>query len=382
MSENQNTLEFSIPSSRDQLVEKTIEKIKKHTYIDPLFDAGFKAFLSDEDALVNFLNGVFRLEDDDKIESVIIKSTEINIVFPVVKPFRLDIRARTSNGIYINVEMQKARPDYFVDRILLQHSAFMLQSKYEWDQLNFGNLPANLTKQERAKRELHRYEVPPTYAIWICDFPVGKQKIFRGDWAIRNRDGLTLSDKMMYIVYDLTKFNKPYKDIVTAEERWLYLLKHAGKAEKLPDFDDSVIAKAIQRILVKQASEKLIKDQANNMVWTEEELDRWALLEVRAERRAIAKGRKQGLEQGREEGRVQGREEGRVQGREEGRVQGREEGRVQGREEGREQGRVEGREQERVENEVAKAARDKKIAEYLRSIGVSEDGVSKALSIK
>jgi predicted transposase YdaD len=63
-------------------------------------------------------------------------------------------------------------------------------------------------------------------------------------------------------------------------------------------------------------------------------------------------------------------------------VQGREEGRVQGREEGREQGRVEGREQERVENEVAKAARDKKIAEYLRSIGVSEDGVSKALSIK
>ncbi len=34
-------------------------------------------------------------------------------------------------------------------------------------------------------------------------------------------------------------------------------------------------------------------------------------------------------------------------------------------------------------NERAKnAARDKKIAEYLRSIGVSEDGVAKALSIK
>jgi len=33
-------------------------------------------------------------------------------------------------------------------------------------------------------------------------------------------------------------------------------------------------------------------------------------------------------------------------------------------------------------NEVAKAARDKKIAEYLRSLGVSEDSVAKALSIK
>jgi hypothetical protein len=41
-----------------------------------------------------------------------------------------------------------------------------------------------------------------------------------------------------------------------------------------------------------------------------------------------------------------------------------------------------GREQERAKNEVAKAARDKKIAEYLRSLGVSEDSVAKALSIK
>ena len=36
------------------------------------------------------------------------------------------------------------------------------------------------------------------------------------------------------------------------------------------------------------------------MVWTEEELDRWALLEVRAEQKAIAKGREQGLVQGRD----------------------------------------------------------------------------------
>ena len=162
--------------------------------------------------------------------------------------------------------MQKAKPDYFVDRVLLQHSAFMLQSKYEWDQLNFGNLPTNLTKEQRATREIHRYEVPPTYAIWICDFPISEQKLFRGDWAIRNKDCLTLSNKMMYILYDLTKFNKTFEEIVTAEERWLYLLKHAGKAEKLPDFNDSVIAKAIHRILVYSAPEKLIIDQANDMV--------------------------------------------------------------------------------------------------------------------
>ena len=39
---------------------------------------------------------------------------------------------------------------------------------------------------------------------------------------------------------------------------------------------------------------------------------------------------------------------------------------------------AEGEANERAKN----AARDKKVAEYLRSIGVSEDSVAKALSIK
>jgi len=309
MPENKDTLDFAITTSRDQLVDKTIEEIRKHTYLDPLFDAAFKALLSDEEALVNFLNGVFHQKDENKIESVVIKNSEINVIFPAVKSFRLDIRARTSNGVDINIEMQKAKPDFFVDRVILQHSAFMLQSKYDWDKLNFGGFPSNLTKKERAEREIHRYELPPTYAIWICDFPISKQSESRGDWAVRNKEGLTLSDKMMYILYDLTKFNKPYEEIATAEERWLYLLKHAGKAESLPDFNDSVIAKAINRILVNRASEKLIKDQANDMVWTEEELDHLALLEVRAEKKGLEKGLQKGLEKGLQKGLQKGHDD-------------------------------------------------------------------------
>ena len=41
-----------------------------------------------------------------------------------------------------------------------------------------------------------------------------------------------------------------------------------------------------------------------------------------------------------------------------------------------------GAQQEREKNEAEKADRDKKIAEYLRSIGVSAEGVATALSIK
>ena len=100
----------------------------------------------------------------------------------------------------------------------------------------------------------------------------------------------------VYILYDLTKFTKTSEEIRTGEDRWLYLLKHAGAAENLPDFNDNVIAKAIKRLLVNDAPEKLLKDQAVDMVLTEEQLDFLASLKVRA--------RKEGLEEGRNDERI------------------------------------------------------------------------------
>ena len=96
-------------ASRDPFREyweaKVLEEIKTHTYLDPLYDVAFKIFMSDEEALVSFLNGAFRLEGDNRIESVTVKSTDINLVFPTIQPqFRLDIRAKTSNEACINVE--------------------------------------------------------------------------------------------------------------------------------------------------------------------------------------------------------------------------------------------------------------------------------------
>ena len=178
--------------------------------------------------------------------------------------------------------MQKAKHSRFIERILLQHSAFMLQSKYEWDQEFLKQPTKDLTDEERSRREASRYEIPPTFAIWVCDFPLEKQDEYRGTWAIRNEKGLTITEKVKYILYDLTRFNKTLDDVQTDEDRWLYLLKNAGSSNELPDFDDNVIAQAIKRLLVKTASEKLLKEQAKNMVLTEEELDYLASLKVRA----------------------------------------------------------------------------------------------------
>ena len=82
MSENKNTTQFSITTSREYWEEKTYEEIKKATYLNPLFDPGFKAFLGEDQALKSFLNGAFHLDVEHRIESVSIKNIEINIFSP------------------------------------------------------------------------------------------------------------------------------------------------------------------------------------------------------------------------------------------------------------------------------------------------------------
>jgi len=190
--------------------------------------------------------------------------------------------------------MQKAKHIRFIERILLQHSAFMLQSKYEWDQEFLNQSSKDLTDVERSRREASRYEIPPTFAIWVCDFPLEKQDEYRGTWAIRSEKGLTITEKVKYILYDLTRFNKTLDDIRTDEDRWLYLLKNAGSSNDLPDFNDNVIAQAIKRLLVRTAPETLLKEQAKNMVMTEEELDYLASLKVRARAEGHAEGKNEG----------------------------------------------------------------------------------------
>ena len=119
-----------------------------------------------------------------------------------------------------------------------------------------------------------------------------------------------MSNKVKYIIYDLTKFTKSLENIKSDEDRWLYLLKNAGKSNNLPDFSNDIIAKAIKRILVGNVSEDLLKQQATNMVMTEEELDYLAYLKTRAEAKGMAKGIAEGRAKGLAEGRAEGREEG------------------------------------------------------------------------
>ena len=172
-------------------------------------------------------------------------------------------------------------------------------------------------------------------SIWLCNFSILKSEdIFKDTWAVYSEDDVNHSDsthqalpifsKNRYIIVDLPNFKKLRKNISSREDYWLKLLSQ-GPLE-VPESKDPIFRDALNRLRVSRISPELLKALEEHM------FDKHADEAIEAEiwLKAEAKGR----------------------------------------------------EQERAKNEVAKAARDKKIAEYLRSLGVSEDSVAKALSIK
>lgn len=122
----------------------------------------------------------------------------------------LDIFATTGTGRFIDIEMQKAEHDYFVDRAVLYKAALTIKGKREMDRSKEYLV---LSKEEREKL---RYELPESVAIWICDFELPGIKNVSGDYMDERLlcSGLSLTQdapisifpKSKYIIISLPNF--------------------------------------------------------------------------------------------------------------------------------------------------------------------------------
>ncbi len=54
----------------------------------------------------------------------------------------------------------------------------------------------------------------------------------------------------------MVNFTKTVDELETIEDKWLYLLKHAGSSDKLPAFNDAVLDDAVARITVDPGKDK------------------------------------------------------------------------------------------------------------------------------
>lgn len=282
-------------------------------YLDPTYGPAFKELFDSESALKDFLDGVLRLKGKDKIKKISFNfEQEVSFRASTIKQVRFDIFATTGTGRFLDIEMQKAEHDFFIDRAILYKAFLIIKGKRDMEKSEEFR---KLTKKER---ENHRYELPETISIWLCDFNLPKarnRKKYMDEWFLCSRNNLSenrpisIFPKNKYIIISLPNFKKKEKEVNGALDAWLYLLNHAKDGKELPTFGNSAVEEALNRIRVKNADQELLKSQVTNMSHEDDYKIVLAGAWCKAHNRGLKKGRKEGLEEGRMEGRMEARKE-------------------------------------------------------------------------
>ena len=249
-------------------VERIRESYKGRPYLDPTYDPAFKEFFDDETTLKEFLNHLLHLEGKEKIEQLTFSfDNHLRLRTPYLKEIVFDIYATTASGRFINIEMQRANHSFFLDRVILYNAFLTINAKQSLERsLDFQAL-RDFEKQHKF------YELPETISIWVCNFDLKETNgkyidawNLYSDAAIREGNAIPITQKNKYIIVNLTRFTKSLKEIKNPEDAWLYLLKNAGKFDKIQEFENFALDSALERIRVDFAGEELLNAQESSML--------------------------------------------------------------------------------------------------------------------
>jgi len=267
------------------------EILKGKTFLDPTYDSSFKELFSDKKMLIHFLNGILHLEGETVITDIEYRDPAYGFGLPYSKMVRFDVRAITKDEKTFDIEMQRSRHSDFEDRAILYSAMLTVSAKIDLDQ-NVLNLSRN--------RAIGRYEIPKIISIWICKFERTESQNYREEWGLYRKSdigktaALPVNDKINYIFIELPKFEKTFKELKTAEECWLYLLRNMPEEQTKPEFKDTIFEEAYEKLRIRAESSNLITKVVTDMI-TEAEI------ECRLDdsyKEGIEKGIEKGIEQG------------------------------------------------------------------------------------
>lgn len=303
--------------------------LRKQMFFDPTYDTVFKKIFEKMVTLIHFLNAILHFDKDHEITHVVPLKRSVKLSTPSDdnEAIRFDIHARTADGRFINIEMQRADHDDFLDRIELYSSLLAINAKITMD-----------SEASKEFRDDHPYLMPMVYSVWLCNFDASFCKSYREEFGIfrfsdiGDANSLPVYVKKRYIVVDITKFTPGEGNAM--EQQWLELFKLVPTAKGIPSNVDEVIKDVYERLLVGRSSKRFIAKVAKDMV------------DKREYMACLSTARRKGLEEGREKGREEGREEG--------------------------------SKEERAKNEAVTNRR----TEFLRSKNIPEDVISAMLAIK
>ena len=291
-----------------------------------------------KDVLISFINAVIK---EPVIKDVTLTNTEIQRYTSDNKSVRLDIKAETTEGILIDVEIQCRNTGELVDRALYYAMAMIVEnSKTSFDK-QFKNIPEEI-KEDLMDREMakYQYKYPKAICIWILNtdiFPNRKdyREVISFHLEDTRYDGKEMAtDKVKIYMLSLPKFNpqtemeKEQKDLLT---KWMTFLKRPENGEIL---EDKAIKKSYKALEVlsrtpetKNYYEAIEKGQSIRMAEISFALREELKKELQKE---LQKGKKEGIKEGKKEGIKEGEKRGLEKGKKEGIKEGIEKGKAEG----------------------------------------------------
>jgi len=190
-------------------------------YVNPFTDFGFKKLFGEEaskPALIDFLNSL--LPADTQIKDLSFKNTEQLGQNLSDRKAVYDIYCEGEKGEKFIVELQKAKQDYFRERMLYYATFPIAEQALKGDNWNF--------------------DLKAVYCIGILDFIFNDYKtnepknIVFHDVRLRYPDGKVFYDKLNFIYLEMPNFHKTEDELETRLDKWLFFIKNLRDFQDIP----------------------------------------------------------------------------------------------------------------------------------------------------
>jgi len=289
-------------------------------YINPFTDFGFKKLFGEEaskDLLLNFLNALLH-EEEGVITSLEFSKNEHLGQLEMDRKVVFDIYCTNEKGEKFIVEMQKARQVHFIDRSLF-YATFPIQ-----EQAQIGNW---------------NFKLNAVYSISILDFLLDDKfdtdMYFHKIKLMDAQSHVVFTNKLTFVYIEMPKFLKEKDELTNQFEKWLFLLKHLPRLQKLPIRMQEKIFKKVMHVA------ELAKLNPEERSAYEHSLKNYRDLQ-NVKDSYFLEGKEKGWIEGKEKGWIEGKEKGWIEGKEKGWIEGKEKGLIEGKEMGLEEGLLQG----------------------------------------
>jgi len=252
--------------------------------INPRVDFAFKKLFGSEenkDLLISLINSI--ISEQEQIEEIELKTPYNLADYRAGKLSILDIKAKSIQGVWFNVEMQISE-DYNFDK----------RAIYYWAKLVTEQLSEGMMFKELKK----------TISINIMDFNfIPNREEMHNCYKIINT--ATGKDDKLHNIFELhyielRKFKKTYQEINSVLDRWSSFLTKADKLNKndIPEQlkIDKDIVKAISAVdrMFDEEERAIYETRMQSLADVESKI-------ASAEEKGMEKGRQAGIQEGRQE---------------------------------------------------------------------------------